>query len=102
MSQLPQVRVRTLQTSDKIDWLLDYLFGQWEDIRWMATELEELEHHVRVDFWAEWPLKVDHLAQLDSFVERGMLSPEQQARYDELQQVIEEWRPTTERWLRGD
>lgn len=101
MSQLPQERVRIHQTSEKIDSLLDYVFGQWEDIRWMATELKELEYHERQDLWLEWPLKEDALLQFKQYVDQDLLSATQSERYQNLQRLIEELQPEADRLLRG-
>lgn len=88
----------THSTTAKIDWLLDYLFDQWEDVREIAAEWESLEFHEREDFWAEWPLKEDAQLRLEHFVERDLLSPAQCERYSRLRDVMGELRPTVE-WM---
>lgn len=91
----------TDQTAEKINWLLDYLFGQWEDLREMATEWGEITYHEREDLWLEWPLKEDAQLRLKQYVDQGLLNATQRKRYEELQRVIEDLRPEVDRLLRG-
>lgn len=91
----------TTKTTEKIDWLLDYLFREWNIIHEIATEWGELEYHEREDLWLEWPLKEDALLQLKQYVDQDLLSATQSERYQNLQRVIEELQPEAERLLRG-
>ena len=91
-----------LTPRERIDPYLDYLFREWEDIPGLAEEWVEWEDHDRLDFVAEWPIREDHFYQLQQWAAQGMFTPEQQARYDELLQLIARHRPLLDRLLNED
>ena len=78
-----------LTPRERIDPYLDYLFREWED-------------HDRLDFVVEWPIREDRLHQLREWAAQGLFTPEQQARYDELLQLIACHRPLLDRLLDED
>jgi hypothetical protein len=86
----------------RIDRYLDYLVGEWEDIPQVSDEWGEWEDHDRLDFVVEWPIREDRLHQLREWAAQGLLTPEQQARYDELLQLIACHRPLLDRLLNED
>ena len=86
----------------RIDRYLDYLFREWEDVPEVAREWGEWEDHDRLDFVVEWPIREDRLHQLHEWASRGLFTPEQQARFDELLQLIACHRPLLDRLLAED
>ncbi len=98
---MAQVTPQTDQAT-RIDRYLDYLFGEWEDIPAVAGEWAEWQDHDRLDFVVEWPIREDHFHQLQEWVAQGLLTPQQQARYDELLQLIARHRPLLDRLLNED
>ena len=91
-----------LTARERIDPYLDYLFRAWQALPEVAKVWAEWEDHDRLDFVVEWPIREDHFHQLEEWVSQGLLTPEQQARYDELLQLIACHRPLLDRLLDED
>ncbi len=87
---------------ERIDPYLDYLFRAWQALPDVAKVWAEWEDHDRLDFVVEWPIREDHLYQLQEWAAQGLFTPEQQARYDELLQLIARHRPLLDRLLNED
>ncbi len=85
--------------SARIDHYLDRLFGDWEDIPVLAEEWPTLNQYDRLDFILEWPITTSYMGELRRYAEEGLLTAEQQARYQELLSLAERHRPTLERLL---
>lgn len=76
-----------------IDKLLYLLKESWEELPQVAFEIDQWDIVDRVDFLGEWPLEEGRLRQLEQYVEQGVLSQDQLARYEELKGIIEANRP---------
>ena len=87
---------------ERIDPYLDYLFAEWQALPEVATEWPEWEDLDQLDFVVEWPIREDRLHQLQGWAAQGLLTPEQQARYDELLQLIACYRPLLDGILNED
>lgn len=74
--------------------------GEWKDIPVVAVEWEEWEDHEQLDFVLEWTIREDRLHQLQGWCEQGLFTPVQQARYDELLQLVTRYRPMLEQRLK--
>ncbi len=98
---MAQVTSQTDQAT-RIDRYLDYLCREWEDIPEVAGEWNEWEDHDRLDFVVEWPIREDRLHQLREWLAQGLLTSGQQARYEELLQLIARHRPLLDRLLDED
>ncbi len=85
-----------LTSQQRIDPYLDYLYREWRSIPERVREWQEWEEHDKLDFVVEWPLREDYLHQLRRWREQGILSPAQCARYDELLEVVAQYRPVVE------
>jgi hypothetical protein len=85
----------------RIEHSLKYLLDEWTDIPELASEWSSLERYERLDFIHEWPIRESYMAQLQDYAERGLLTPAQRARYDELLKLVERHRPTLATLLKG-
>jgi hypothetical protein len=85
--------------SEWIEDYLDYLFMEWGGIPDLAAEWPEWDDESRLTFALDWPICEDRLQQLHGWAEQGLLTPNQQARHDELLQLVAENRPTLQRLL---
>jgi hypothetical protein len=86
------------KTQAEVNWLLDYLEAALEDLAEIVDGWEDLDWDERVDFWAEWPLKEDKLAQLDQLAETDQLSPTSQVvRYRAIKQRLTTHRAALDR-----
>ena len=90
---------RTTDMQPEIDYHLDYQFQSWQGIPEYAGWWPEMEASEKEVFHLEWVgITQSRLGQLQRWAEQGCLTPAQQARYEELLQLIERHRPTLE-WL---
>jgi hypothetical protein len=80
-----------------IDEMLDQLLFQWRRLPEVAAEIDGWDLLEQLDFIEEWPLEEDRLADLEGYVARRRLTPDQLARFAELQRVIEQNRPIIRR-----
>lgn len=84
-----------------IDYYLDYQFQAWESISEYVEWWPEMDGTQREVFHLEWVgITESRLHQLQRWVEQGLLTDSQYARYEELQQRIAQFRPLIERLLR--
>jgi hypothetical protein len=79
--------------SRDIDKLLGILVAQWERLPTVVAEIDRWHAVERIDFIEEWPLEEVRLARLERYAEADALTPDQMARYRELQQLIARNRP---------
>lgn len=91
-----------LSPSERIDPYLDSLFREWESIPELAREWVAWEEPDRLDFTYEWSIREDYLAQLQGWVTQGLLTPAQQARYDNLLGLVARHRPLLATLLREE
>ena len=83
----------------RIEHSLAYLRNEWESVPELAAEWHEWDEESRFSFAIDWPLREDWLHQLEQWQRRGLLTPDQQARYESLLALIAAHRPTLERLL---
>jgi hypothetical protein len=91
----------TEDVSARIDWLLTYLLGEWEDLPHLADEWESLDHVQRVDALIDWPVVESNLRTLEDYAVQGLLTPRQDARYASLRALITKYRPVLQRLMEG-
>jgi len=89
----------SVYTEGRADRFLSYLESEWGGIAALAEEWDEFDNLDKIVFDQEWVIRVDRLRDLRRWAEKGLLTPEQQARYQELLKLIEQYRPTLERLL---
>jgi hypothetical protein len=80
-------------TSADVDWLLDYLFSQWETLEEVVGDWAEWERAAQVDFLLDWPVTQSHLVALRDHMRHGDVSPKQRARAVALEALITRLRP---------
>lgn len=78
--------------SSWIDDYLDYLFNVLNDLPKIAAEWDTYEPLEQLDFVIEWDIKRDRLGQLEQWNEQRLLDADQQRRYRDLLQLLEERR----------
>ena len=76
-----------------IDLLLDTLLAEWRDVAELAEEPTSLDPADQELYQLEWTLAEERLKQLRGYTQAALLSPTQQCRYDELEQLITRYRP---------
>ena len=91
----------TEDVSARIDWLLTYLLGEWEDIPHLADEWVALDRIQRIDALIDWPVVESNLHALEDYAAKGMLTPGQDARYAHLRAQITKYRPVLRRLMEG-
>jgi hypothetical protein len=82
---MAQVRISVHQDIEK---LLDLLLWQWGRLPAVEAEIDTWDLTEQLDFIEEWPLEEMRLRQLEHYVARDALTPEQLARYHDLKQLI--------------
>ena len=83
-------------------WLLEYLETALEDSAEVIDEWDELSCDEQLDYWAEWPLKEDKLAQLDRLAESNRLSASQASRHRAIKQRLFTHRAALDRLYRAE
>ncbi len=91
----------TEDVSTRIDWLLTYLFGEWDDIPRLADEWEALDRIQRIDALIDWPVVESNLRALEDYAAKGMLTLDQDARYMRLRALVTKYRPVLLRLMEG-
>ena len=74
----------------EVNWLLAYLDKKWRDVPEIARTWETWDPIDQEVFVLEWAIPRSHLLRLQEHVARGQLSPAQQARYEDLQRLMQE------------
>lgn len=92
----------TAVSADVDPYHLAYLERAWRKLPDVERRWGEMHEPERLDFVLEWGIKEDRLSQLEAWVAEGLLTPEQMARYRELQALVEKHRPIVERLLSED
>lgn len=91
----------TEDISTRVDWLLAYLFGEWEDIPHLAEEWDTLDRVQRIDALIDWPVVESNLRVLEGYAAQGVLTPAQAERHTRLRALITKNRPVLQRLLAG-
>lgn len=89
----------TADVSARVDWLLTYLLGEWEDIPHLAEEWQALDRDQRIDALLDWPVVESNLRVLEDYAAEGILTPGQDARYVHLRALITKHRPVLQRLM---
>jgi hypothetical protein len=89
----------TQKRSREIDAALEWSLRSWRSLAQAARDIEGWDSIERADFLHEWPLEEQKLAELQSYAERGMMSPAQQRRHRLLRETVERNRPVIEELL---
>jgi hypothetical protein len=84
-----------------VDWLLDYLFAEWEDIPTIAQEWPTWSQIDRVHALIDWPVVESNLRTLEDYAAQGVLTPGQAERYTRLRALIAQNRPALRRLMAG-
>ena len=84
-----------------VDWLLDYLIGEWEDIPNVAREWPTWTKTDRIHALIDWPVVESNLRALDDYAIQGILTPAQEARYTRLRALVTTYRPVLRRLMDG-
>ena len=79
-----------------IDLLLDTLLAEWRDVAELAEEPTSLDPADQELYQLEWTLAEERLKHLRGYAQAALLTPAQQRRYNELEQLIAHYRPTLE------
>jgi hypothetical protein len=90
----------TEDIATRVDWLLGYLFGEWEDIPHLADEWDALDHVQRVHALIDWPVVESNLRALEEYAAQGLLTPEQGKQYARLHALIAGYRPVLQQMLK--
>lgn len=93
VAQRPELR-------EWIDDYLEYLCDEWRDVPQVVREWHEWEDHVQLEFLCEWPIREDRLHQLEQWAEQGLLTPDQDTRYQQLLGLVAAYRPVLEDLLK--
>lgn len=89
------------QTRADADWLLDYLFAEWEDLTNIAHEWPTWDKIERIHALIDWPVVESNLRRLNDLVVQSALTPAQDARYTALQALIATYRPLLRQLMDG-
>ena len=90
-------------TDIDIDWLLEYLSGEWRNVVCAASAWDSWDQETRLDYLNEWPITESYGEVLRDAVSRGQLNAAQTRRYQELLALIDAARPTVDDLLeRGE
>lgn len=81
--------------------LLAHLLEVWQDLAWVAAEIERWDPGEQIDFIEEWPTQEQSLQQLERYAAEEGLTPEQLARYEDLQRLVARNRPIIRRLQAG-
>ncbi len=83
--------------SQDIEKLLDLLVWQWERLPEVEAQIDTWDLMAQLNFIEEWPLEEDRLSRLKRYIGGGLLTSEQLARYNALEQTIARNRPIIRR-----
>jgi hypothetical protein len=85
---------RDRQLHPDIEYHLNYQFGAWSSLTEYMAQWPELEDIDREVFQLEWEgITESRLKDLQRWAEEGCLTPHQQARYQELLELVTKNRP---------
>lgn len=85
----------------RIDHYLEYLLQQWNSISALAAEWPTWDADSQLVFMLNWDVAEDRLGQLAEWSAGDLLTPRQQERFQRLQEVIAEQRPTLQQMFAG-
>ena len=85
-----------LTDKQRVEKYLDYLEREWARVPQIAAEWAGWDEDDRLEFQVEWGIRDDRLADLGRFTRIGLLLPDQEARFDRLQELIARNRPRLE------
>lgn len=81
--------------------LLAHLLEVWQDLPWVAAEIERWDPGEQIDFIEEWPTQEQSLQQLERYAAEEGLTTEQLVRYEDLQRLVARNRPIIRRLQAG-
>jgi hypothetical protein len=87
------------QLAQRIEGYIGYLEREWSGIPELAAAWDGWDEDSKLSFVLDWPIREDRLWQLDGWADQGLLTDEQQLRFDSLLEVIACYRPTLEKLL---
>jgi hypothetical protein len=76
-----------------VDWLLDYLLAEWEDIPNIAREWPTWTKIDRIHALIDWPVVESNLRALEDYAAQGILTPAQSEQYTRLHVLVTKYRP---------
>ena len=82
-----------------VDWLLDYLLAEWEDIPNIAREWPSWTKIDRIHALIDWPVVESNLRTLEDYAAQGFLSSAQTERCARLLALMTKYRPLLQRLL---
>ncbi len=84
-----------------IDRELDQAHTEWARLPEVEATIDSWPEDEALDYLNEWSLQVDTVSTLRKRAARGELTPEQQARFEELLPIVERNRPIIDRLING-
>lgn len=90
------------QSQASIEHYLDHLIRTWEGVPLDAEGWEEWDEHSRFAYGFDWGVPEDRLHQLQGWAEQRLLTPAQQARYEQRRELVTRYRPLLEKLLEGE
>ena len=89
---------RSEQLRPDVDYHIDYQLAAWNSVREYAAWWPDLDPLDKEVFQLEWTgITESRLRELQRWAERGYLSPEQQGRYRQLVDLVEDVRPVLDK-----
>ena len=81
----------------RIEQVLTAALAEWETIESVAQDWQTWDAFSKMQYVADWPVKEDHLQQLQAWSDAGQLIPKQQERFQKLLSTVSQTRPIAER-----
>jgi len=78
---------------DRINRLLDLSIARWDSLPEVEAEIDGWDLLEQIDFVEEWTLEEERLKRLEGFAAAGLLTPDQDARYEQLKRLVTQNRP---------
>jgi hypothetical protein len=89
----------TRDVTADVDWLLDYLLAEWEDIPNIAREWPAWTTIDRIHALIDWPVVESNLRALEDYAAQDILTPAQTERYTRLHALVTKYRPLLQRLM---
>jgi hypothetical protein len=89
----------SVETHAWVDRSLDYLLAEWRAMPRIVAAWETWDEHERLVFVVDWPVFDDRLNRLRKTIAEGGLTPDQEPRYRELENLVDRYRPLLDRLL---
>lgn len=87
----------TKETIRRVDHLLFVSKSQWEWLAEVEARFKDWHPDDQEAFVLEWSIEEDRLDYLEEYRDRGAMTEEQAARYEELKKLVTKNRPIIER-----